>query len=265
VISESKWIIKAGLHAIVRKKNNRQKSTVLDEYTAGWEMYAEYLDKCETLSDWLDIKGLEDIPSHCQIGGKTVYKVFNSGAFNKQKILESLQSNFVTAKSVTEYGCGLGRNLLFLKQQMPNVEFYGYELCEAGVEVANAAAKKFGLDIQFSQLDYARGDEADFIFPHTDVAYTMYSLEQLPSSNKEAVRNILNHTHLGSIHLEPVVENYPLTLRGLIGRLDHWKADYLSNFEKNISDLDIASFEKEVLDSSHNALMFPSIYVIKKA
>ena len=62
----------------------------------------------------------------------------------------------------------------------------------------------------------------------------MYSLEQLPVANDRAVRNILSNVNLGSIHLEPVPENYPLTYRGILGRLDHWKADYLRNFERNV-------------------------------
>ena len=77
------------------------------------------------------------------------------------------------------------------------------------------------------------------------------------------MENILRHTNLGSIHIEPVVENYPLSLRGLIGRLDHWKADYLKNYEKNIFALDV-DWQKEVLDTAHNPLMFPSVYILKK-
>ena len=264
MLNEVQWLVKAGIYSVIRPKMNRQKLNVLDEYSAGWVSYSKYLDKCETLSDWLLIQGMEDVPSFCQVDGKMVYKKFDSGEFNKQKLFQTLQRDFPTATSVTEYGCGIGRNLLFLKQQMPHVDFYGYELCKPGVEIANAAAKKFGLDVKYSQLDYAEGDDSDFIFPNTDVAYTMYSLEQLPDSNKVAMENILRHTNLGSIHIEPVVENYPLTLRGLIGRLDHWKADYLKNFEKNISTLGLKEWQKDVLNTTHNPLMFPSVYILKK-
>jgi hypothetical protein len=165
---------------------------------------------------------------------------------------------------VTEYGCGIGRNLLFIKQQLPHLKCYGYELCLPGVELARAAANKFGLDVQFSQLDYVNGLDSEYVFPNTDVSFTMYSLEQLPTSNKQAVENILCHTNHGSIHLEPVPENYPSTLRGIIGRIDHWKADYLRNFDKNVSSLDLKEVKAETLNTSHNPLMFPTLYVLKK-
>jgi hypothetical protein len=132
------------------------------------------------------------------------------------------------------------------------------------VELAEAAAIKFGLDVSYSQLDYVGGSASDYVFPSTDVSFTMYSLEQLPDTNKAAVENILRHTTYGSIHIEPVPEMYPITLRGLIGRIDHWKANYLRNFERNISKLEKVEITRESLDSSHNPLMFPTLYVMKK-
>lgn len=265
MLNKSKWVARAAYRAIRSQKMNRQKIAVQDEYSAGWESYAKYLEGCASLDDWLRIKGVEDVPHYCNVSGRIEYQAFNSADFNKRKILETLLREFPRVKSVTEYGCGVGRNLLFLKQQLPQVEFYGYELCKPGVEVAQAAAKKFGLDVKYSQLDYVAGQQSDYVFPITDVAFTLYSLEQLPTSNKLAMTNILAHTKLGSIHIEPVPENYPISLRGLIGRLDHWKADYLRGFEQNLSEIDLGEVKREFLGSAHNPLMFPTLYVIRKS
>ena len=259
-----KWLAKAAFYAVIRSKMDRQKVNVQDEYSEGWASYSKYLNSCIVLEDWLQIKGVEDVPHFCNISGKLTYQPFYSMEFNRRKILDTLQREFPDAKSVTEYGCGIGRNLLFLKQHMPHVEFYGYELCKPGVEIAQSAAKKFGLDVNYSQLDYVGGGEIDYVFQKTDVAFTMYSLEQLPNSNKLAMENILRHTNYGSIHIEPVPENYPYSFRGIIGRLDHWKANYLKNFEKNISDIAPGRIKTEPLDCSHTPLMFPTLYVIKK-
>jgi SAM-dependent methyltransferase len=218
-----------------------------------------------TLDDWLRIRGVEDVISFHQVSGKVKYQDFDSGEFNKRKILTALQREFPNARSVAEYGCGIGRNLLYLKQQLPHMKCYGYELCKPGVELAEAAAKKFGLDVNYSQLDYVGGSESEYVFPKTDVSFTIFSLEQLPDTNKVAVENILRHTVYGSIHLEPVPEVYPFTLRGLIGRMDHWKANYLRNFDHNLSELENIEIARESIDSSHNPLMFPTLYVIKKA
>ena len=66
----------------------------------------------------------------------------------------------------------------------------------------------------------------------TDVAFTLFSLEQLPETSGRALANISKRTRLGSIHLEPVAENYPMTVRGLMGRLYQWKQDYLRGFDR---------------------------------
>lgn len=265
MLVDFRWLAGAAVRAVLRPRMDRQKSNVLTEYSAGWESYARYLDQCVTLDDWLKIRGVEDVISYCQVSGKVKCESFDSGEFNKRKILTTLQRDFPTAKSVTEYGCGIGRNLLFLKRQLPHLKCYGYELCKPGVELAAAAAQKFGLDVSYSQLDYVGGNESEYIFPKTDVSFTLFSLEQLPNTNKIAVENILRHTVYGSIHLEPVPEMYPFTLRGLIGRMDHWKANYLRNFERNISELANIVITRESINSSHNPLMFPTLYVIKKS
>jgi hypothetical protein len=132
------------------------------------------------------------------------------------------------------------------------------------VEVAQAAAEKFHLEARYAQLDYLNDPPAKYVFPVTDVAYTMFSLEQLPRENQLAVRNMLDHVRLGTLHIEPVPENYPYTLRGLLGRVDHWKVDYLSGFDRAVRGLALQQVIVERLASAHNPLMFPSLYVLKK-
>jgi len=264
VLKKINWYRDAAYIALRRPKLNRQNFSVSEEYSAGWSQYAKYLDSSTSLDDWFRIKGYEDPPAFCNIDGKLSFQSFDSMGFNRLQLLQALKRNFPNAKSITEYGCGVGRNLLFLKKHLPHLECYGYELCQPGVEIAQRAAEKFGLDVKYSRLDYVEGSESEYVFPQTEVAFTMYSLEQLPNTNKLAVENILRHTVNGSIHIEPVTENYPNTLRGLIARLDHWKADYLKDFEKNISNLDIVLSERIVLGSAHSPLMFPTLYVTKK-
>jgi hypothetical protein len=264
MLNKIKWLANSAYTAVKSKKIDRQKSVVLDEYSVGWNLYRDYLNSSDKLDDWLRVKGLEDEPHYCNLAGKMEFSDFDMLNFNRRKILETIQREFPEAKSVTEYGSGLGRNLLYLKKNMPFIKFYGYELCQPGVELAQSAANKFGLSIDYSQLDYVEDEEKKYVFPKTDVAFTMYSLEQLPHTNKAAVENILRHTKFGSIHIEPVPENYPITFRGLIGKLDHWKINYLSNFEKNINSLNLDEIKREFIGYSHNSLMFPTLYVLKK-
>jgi hypothetical protein len=166
---------------------------------------------------------------------------------------------------VTEYGCGVGRNLLWLRREIPSLQACGYELASAGVEVARAAARKFGLDVEYAQLDYLKDPPEKYVFPSTDVAFTMFSLEQLPRESGKAVRNMLDHVRMGTIHIEPVPENYPFSIRGLLGRIDHWKVDYLSGFDRTARELNPKDMHIKRLDSAHNPLMFPSVYVLRRA
>ena len=92
----------------------------------------------------------------------------------------------------------------------------------------------------------------------------MFSLEQISTRVSTALQNILSRSRLGSIHIEPVPENYPMTFRGVLGRVDHWKVDYLSGFDQTARAVRGGTVEVEPVASSHNSLMFPSIYILKK-
>jgi SAM-dependent methyltransferase len=264
LIDKLNFYARSTLTTIRRAQQNRDTSAVLDEYSGGWEQYRQFLRAAETLDDWLRIRGLEDIPAYYNVNGKVSYEAFDSVGFYRTTLLDCLRRHFPQARSVTEFGCGVGRNLLFLKQQWPELDCYGYELCQPGVEVARAAAQKFGLQVQYAQLDYVK-DEADkYIHPESDIAFTMFSLEQLPRSNERAVKNILEHVRLGSIHMEPVPENYPRSFRGMLGRLEHRRVDYLSGFDSTVRSLELKDLALEKMSSAHNPLMFPSIYVLHK-
>jgi hypothetical protein len=243
---------------------DRDKANVLQEYSEGWNQYRAHLDLARTLADWLRIGGVEDQLAYYNVDGELCYQAFDSAGFYRRTLLDALRRHFPQARSVTEFGAGVGRNLLFLKREIPDSDVYGYELCTPGVEVAQAAAQKFAVEAHYAQLDYLNDPPAKYVFPTTDVGYTMFSLEQLPRRSEQAMRNMLDHVRLGTLHIEPVPENYPFTLRGLLGRLDHWKVDYLRGFDRAARNLGLAQVIVERVSSAHNPLMFPSLYVLRK-
>ncbi len=247
-----------------RPRLDRHTFNVLQEYSDGWNQYRAHLERAHSLHDWLRIPGLEDQPAFYNVNGDLRYESFDSVGYYRCILLDALRRHFPQARSVAEFGAGVGRNVLFLKRELPDWDVYGYELSSPGVEVAQAAAEKFGLQARYVQLDYLNDPPAKYAFPVTDVAYTMFSLEQLPRQNERAVRNMLDHVQLGTIHIEPVPENYPFSARGLLGRLDHWKVDYLSGFDRAVRELGLKQVIVERVASAHNPLMFPSLYVLKK-
>jgi hypothetical protein len=260
-----RFYAKSTLFTLRRGQQNRDTMAVLGEYSSGWDQYGEYLRVAETLDDWLRIPGVEDVPAYYNVNGRVSYQPFDSSGYYRENLLGAIRKYFPQARSVTEYGCGVGRNLLFLKRELPELDCYGYELCQPGVDAAKTAAEKFKLPGQYAQLDYVRDGAEKFVFPETDIAFTMFSLEQLPRSSETAVRNILDHVRLGSIHIEPVPENYPHTLRGMLGRIEHRRVDYLSGFDAVVHSLNLKSVTLKKLTSAHNPLMSPSLYVLKKS
>jgi len=263
--SKISFLVQSVYYAFRRGFVDRTASEVLREYSSGWAQYRNLLAVSSSLDDWLNLEGLDVRQGFSNVDDRLTFTRFKSSEYYRNILLTSLREHLPAAGSITEYGCGMGRNLLFLKQQFPQLECYGYELVTEGVEVAQEAAKKFGVNVQYAQLDYLRSPSSKYVFPTTDAAFTMFSLEQLPAGCGIALRNILAHTKMGSIHIEPVTEHYPYTVRGLIGRLDHWKAGYLRDFPAAVGQQTLASVVSKRLFSSHNPLMFPSVVVLKKS
>lgn len=259
-----RFLVRTAWRVLRNAKQARDTASVTAEYSGGWSAYKKELDRATSLAGWLRIPGVEDLPAIYSVNGRLSYEAFNSLGYYREVLLDALTRHFPQARSVAEYGAGLGRNVLFLKQMKPDLAVYGYELCMPGVEIANAAATKFGFEIRYAPLDYLKDPPEKFVFPRTDVGFTMFSLEQLPRGCGTAVTNMLRHVRLGTIHVEPVPENYPRTLRGLLGRIDHRKADYVSGLDAAVRALGLREVIVEPLASAHNPLMFPSLYVLKK-
>jgi hypothetical protein len=258
------YLARLSLGVVRRKHQNRTTEAVAQEYSEGWRQYERYLTVSDSLGDWLNAPKADDAGYYFNRKGKLAYGNFNSGLYYRETLIAALRSHFPNAKSITEFGAGVGRNLLYLKREIPSLDAYGYELCTPGVDIARAAAAKFGLSVHYAPLDYLNDPPEKFVFPDTDVAFTMFSLEQIPARVSTALQNILSRSRLGSIHIEPVPENYPVTFRGVLGRIDHWKVDYLSGFDQIVHAVRGVTVEVEPMASSHNPLMFPSIYILKK-
>lgn len=257
------YVLKTAAGVLRRPRLRREIQSVTDEYTAGWDSYRRYLDAANSLDEWLYLPGVDDVARHCRRFGKLEYSGFDSATYYRKSLLDALDRHFPNVRSITEFGSGLGRNLLYIKRERPHLEVYGYELCKPGVEIGQRASRKFGLDISFSQLDFTSPSNEGYVFPETDVGFTMFALEQVPRGVSIALRNFLSHVRQGTIHVEPVTEDYPWSPLGLLGRIDHWKVDYLSGFPAAVRTLGLRA-EHQLLDSSHNPLMFPSVYVLHR-
>ena len=257
------YFVRTAARVLRRPRLRRDVGAVLDEYSAGWEAYRRHLDAAASLDDWLFVHGVDDAPRYCRRDGVLEFSGFNSALYYRDVLLATLARHFPAATSVAEFGSGLGRNLLFLKRERPELRLSGFELCMPGVEIGRRAAEKFALDVSFTQFDFSKAEAADAALPVCDVAFTMFALEQVPRGILSVLDRILRRARLGSIHIEPVTENYPWSPLGLLGRLDHWKVDYLAGFPEAASKLGVKVTHRP-LAGSHNPLMFPSVYVLER-
>jgi hypothetical protein len=248
--------------AITSRKSRRETTNVLDEYSAGWRAYHDTLARCDTLDEWLSANSRS--VAWQTIDRRMVFAVADLGDYNRRTLVDAIRDYFPQPGSISGFGCGVGRNLLYVKSIFPSADVFGYELCQEGVDVARAAAEKFKMDVKYERLDYLTMEAGGPLFPAADVSFTCFSLEQLPKGADIALTNILARSKFGSAHIEPVTTNYPLTFRGIIGRLDHWKAGYLKGFTAAARRCGVTVAHCEQLPNSHNPLMFPSLYVLKK-
>jgi SAM-dependent methyltransferase len=254
------------LYYLMKVPSAKRTTTFVDaSYSQEWSEFCEILDRTSSVDDWISIPGFDDAPATYIHNGRKTYGRFDANRVWMDEVEKTIRQSFPEARSITEYGCGVGRNVIDLKLRFPSMACYGYELSQAGVDVARAAAKKFGQDVAYAQLDYVKGTAADFVHPPTDLALTVFSLEQIPHASVLAVKNMLDHTNLGSIHMEPVCENYPLSYGGILGRLYTWRVDYLQNFDDGVRALPVADVSYRVLDTSANPLEpRPSLYTLRR-
>lgn len=257
------YFVRTAARVLRRPRLRRNLGAVLEEYSAGWESYRRHLDAATSVDDWLVLRGVDDLPRYCRRAGGIEHSGFNTVLFYREALMAALARHFSAATSVAEFGSGLGRNLLHLKRARPELSLSGFELCRPGVEIGQRAAAKFGLDVAFTQFDFSQAESNAPVEPVCDVAFTMFALEQLPRGISGALSRIYQRARLGTIHIEPVTENYPWSPLGLLARLDHWKVDYLAGFPRAVSQLGARAHHWQ-LDGSHNPLMFPSVYVLER-
>src|SRR3989344_5400193 len=134
------------------------------------------------------------------------------------EIEKNLQPFIAKSGTIVEFGCGSGRNLLWLKSKYPNINFIGLDISPKRIELANAAAKHFGLDVVFRVANVCDKDLPS-LPPDILTCFSVHALEQMPRIYTNAVDNMMKITPQTAFFFEPVAEAYPYNLRGILSRL----------------------------------------------
>ena len=128
--------------------------------------------------------------------------------------------------TIVEYGCGNGRNLLYLKSRYPHIRCIGIELSPIGVALAREASQALGLPVEFIQADLTASATLDL---SATIAYSCFSFEQMPRTFIEVAKAMAKASHGPIVLFEPVPELYPWSVRGIISRARAIVIDHVRN------------------------------------
>jgi len=212
-----------GLRAALGKRVQRDVTQVMNEYDH--ESRTEHW-KAETGLDDL-ILGDDRTEKWIIQGSKPVRGTVREA---REYLLERLAARIEELLpegrgSVVEFGCGTGRNLLYLARRFPNLQLTGIEITPKTVERARRTAEQHGLAVTFLEGDMTSPPEIEGT---VDVAYSVHALEQLPRNFDRAVDAMLGLARRGVVFFEPVHELFPRTLLGVAARFRIYNADYLN-------------------------------------
>jgi len=148
---------------------------------------------------------------------------FNSLRSARKKVVEQFETHLKPYLEkdrgiLVEFGCGFGRNLLYLKKKYPHITFIGLELSPESVKLCQEAARHYGLDVQFYQANVC--EKLPELPKGIAVCFSVHALEQMPRIFQHAVTNMLNLAQHEVFFFEPVHELYPSNLRGIVS---HWR------------------------------------------
>ena len=212
-----------GVRAVLGSRVQRDRDHVLNEYDV--QSRNEYWDS-ELSLDQL-IYGDDRTAKWLLKDGVLVVGIDRvSREYLTQRLLSRVSEYLPDGKgTIVEFGCGTGRNLFFLRRHFPEARLVGFELSPRTAARAQRDADAFGLDIEVIQADMTSPLGWD---GRASVSFTVHALEQLPRVFTKAVDQILSITDRAVIFFEPVLELFPVSLRGLAARLRLRNADHLS-------------------------------------
>lgn len=212
----------------------------------------DYLFTYRSSKGWVLIKGLPVYDSVLKS-----YKYFTSEL--EEYLADELKKPNAT---IVEFGCGNGRNLLFLKSRYPNVNFVGVEFSRAGINLCRESAKQYGLDITFIEADITTPLDIDM---RATCVVTCHALEQTPRSLTQVLQNITKVSNGRAVFFEPITELYSwISLRDITAKARAVVIDHVRNL---LSTLKAEGFEIKLARrlGLGSALTETAVVIVQKA
>ncbi len=153
------------------------------------------------------------------------------------------------AKTVYEFGCGTGHNLLRVREVNPQATLWGLDWATSSQKlIKKMVTEEVDENMKAHRFDYFKPD-TKFKLDHDSIIYTVASLEQIGDKHTKFVSYLLKQKPKLCIHVEPIAEVLDENI--LIDSLSieyFKKRKYLSGFLTHLQNL-----EKEGKVTIHEA------------
>jgi SAM-dependent methyltransferase len=145
---------------------------------------------------------------------------------------------FADAKSVYEFGCGSGFNLVALSQQFPQIRLYGLDWSKSSYEMVDMLAKSHGLKIKGMPFNFFEPDCGLNLDAGSGVL-TMCALEQVGPRHESFVDFLLEKKPKICVNMEPLLDLYDENdLVDYLAMRYHRKRGYLEGYLSRLKDLE---------------------------
>lgn len=154
---------------------------------------------------------------------------------------------FRPVRSVCEFGCGSGFNLIALDRQLPGKKLYGLDWSKSSNETIDLIRQKLGIDIAGRHFDFFAPDTS-FPLGGESAVLTMCALEQVGDRHEAFLKYLLQKKPAVCVHMEPLLDLYDeANLVDYLAIRYHKKRGYLNGFLPALRDL-AAKGRVEILD-----------------
>ena len=137
---------------------------------------------------------------------------------------------FARVRSVYEFGCGSGFNLLALSEQLPGKKLCGLDWSKSSNQTLNLLGKSLGIDISGRHFDFFQPDRSLELGLDSGVL-TMCALEQVGQRHEHFVEFVLEKKPRICVNMEPLLELYDESnLVDYLAARYHRKRGYLEGF-----------------------------------
>ena len=117
---------------------------------------------------------------------------------------------FSSAKTVYEFGCGTGFNLVALAILFPEKTLWGTDFAQSSVDLINILGKQHNLNLKGHYFDMF-SPPSDFPLAKDSIVFSIGAIEQLAGNFGNLFDFILRQTVGLCVHVEPVIELYEET------------------------------------------------------